>query len=465
MTQAQKKLREALDRQSRQRGRMAEIGVLAEDAWTPEIRSEFEQLEKAVPDTEAQVRAARAAVEAEEGEQRQASIEHPDGGQRERLELRSRCRVGNILAAALAGRATSGAEAELQADLGFSTSEIPAELWQRPERRDARETRAISPAPSTVGINMADVEPFVFAPSIASRLGIAFRRVPSGTYAVPTITTAPSTAAPKDKSGAADATAGAMTVQSATPKRVPARLELAVEDVAAFGNETFEASLREALSAKLSDSLDNQVINGNGTAPNLNGLINQLTALWPNGRSEVHALCPGIPDLDERERMDAIPRGLYRRLHADGVLLVDEGLRVSRPSVLIEHLFGLGIHPAAIYCDRFHLGQLEDAVRGRCPVVPRTTRWSEATEDIAAFRRLVADGPLSIVAEGGALAALALSQASVLSDDQGSVRLQKKRHGRSRDDVAVCGVLAAGALVRHLGREQHRPRWRYRGAA
>ena len=187
-------------------------------------------------------------------------------------------------------------------------------------------------------------------------------------------------------------------------------------------------------------------------------------ALWPNGRSEVYALCPGVPDLDERQRMDAIPRGLYRRLHGDGVLLVDEGLRVSRPSVLIEHVFGIGITPAAIYCDRFNLGTLEDAVRGRCPVVPRTTRWSEATEDIAAFRRLVADGPLSIVPEGRALAALALSQASVLGDDQGSMRLQKKRHGRSRDDVAVAGVLAAGALVRHLGRD-HRHRWRYLGAA
>ncbi len=188
-------------------------------------------------------------------------------------------------------------------------------------------------------------------------------------------------------------------------------------------------------------------------------------ALWPNGRSEAYALCPGIPDLDARERQDAVPRGLYRRLHQDGVLLVDEDLRVSRPAVLIDHLFDLGIRPAAIYCDRFNLGGLEDAVRGRCTVVPRTTRWSEATEDIASFRRLVADGPLSIVPEGRALAALALSQASVLSDDQGSVRLQKKRHGRSRDDVAVAGVLAAGALVRHLGREQHRPRWRYRGAA
>ena len=187
-------------------------------------------------------------------------------------------------------------------------------------------------------------------------------------------------------------------------------------------------------------------------------------ALWRNGRSECYALCPGIPDLAERERMDAMPRGIYRKLHQDGVLIVDEGLRVSRPSVLIDHLLGVGIVPAVVYCDRFLLGQLKDVVDGRWPVNPRVTRWSEATEDIAGFRQLVADGPLSIAAECRALAAVSLSQATVASDDQGSVRLQKRRHGRSRDDVAVSGVLAAGALVRELRRPQ-RPRWRYRGVA
>lgn len=182
--------------------------------------------------------------------------------------------------------------------------------------------------------------------------------------------------------------------------------------------------------------------------------------LWPNGRSECYALCPGIPDLAERERQDAMPRGLYRRLHDDRVLLVDEDLRVSRPAVLIDHLVEIGIKPEAIYCDRFMLGALQDAVGGRWPVAPRTTRWSEATEDIAAFRKLVADGPLSIAPECRALARVALSQAVVHSDDQGSVRLAKRRHGRSRDDVAVAGVLAAGALVRAQARPARRKlRW------
>ena len=91
-----------------------------------------------------------------------------------------------------------------------------------------------------------------------------------------------------------------------------------------------------------------------------------------------------------------MPRGLYRKLHDDGVLLVDEGLRVSRPATLIDYLVGIGIKPEVIFCDRFALGTLKDAVAGRWPIVDRVARWSDATEDISGFRRLVADGPLSI---------------------------------------------------------------------
>ena len=117
--------------------------------------------------------------------------------------------------------------------------------------------------------------------------------------------------------------------------------------------------------------------------------------LWPNGRNEVYAVCSGIPDLSERERQDAMPIRLYRRRAADGALIVDEGLRVSRPETLIEHLLSVGVRPETMYCDRFLLGTLQDAVAGRWPVVDRVVTWSEATVDITAFRRLVADGALA----------------------------------------------------------------------
>ena len=148
--------------------------------------------------------------------------------------------------------------------------------------------------------------------------------------------------------------------------------------------------------------------------------------IWQSGRSECYAVAPGIPDLEAREKQDAMPRGMYRKLFEDGVLIIDEGRRVSRPQTLIDHLVSAGIDADMVYCDRFVLGDLKDAIAGRWPIVPRVTRWSEATNDIAGFRKIVKDGPLSITPESRALARLGISQARVAGDDQGSVRLQKE---------------------------------------
>ena len=50
-----------------------------------------------------------------------------------------------------------------------------------------------------------------------------------------------------------------------------------MEDVAAVGQANFEAVLRENLSLVLSDALDTQAITGDGSAPNLTGILQRLT--------------------------------------------------------------------------------------------------------------------------------------------------------------------------------------------
>ena len=125
-------------------------------------------------------------------------------------------------------------------------------------------------------MNLDRIRPQVFANSIASRLGIEMPRVASGTYASATITTA-LTAGAKAKGGAAESTAAAFTVTTATPKRISARLGVRIEDVAAVGQANFEAILRENLSLVLSDELDKQGINGDGQAPNITGILKRLT--------------------------------------------------------------------------------------------------------------------------------------------------------------------------------------------
>ncbi len=126
-----------------------------------------------------------------------------------------------------------------------------------------------------------------------------------------------------------------------------------------------------------------------------------------------------------------MPIRLYRRRAADGALIVDEGLGVSRLETLIEHLLSVGVRPETMYCDRFLLGTLQDAVAGRWPVVDRVVTWSEATVDITAFRRLVADGPLSIAPEARALARVSLSQGS------GQVRRTRLRPNREEAPRAL----------------------------
>ena len=158
-------------RRSKVRERLGEIGKLSGDTYTDEVKAEERALQDEYTGLEQRHRTAIMAEDKALDDAKGAAGDG-DAETRERIELRGRCRVGSILAAALKGRAVTGPEAELQADLGFDANDIPAEIWQRPERRGSAEARAVTGTPSVVGVTMAPVEPYVFAPSIASRLGI-----------------------------------------------------------------------------------------------------------------------------------------------------------------------------------------------------------------------------------------------------------------------------------------------------
>ena len=259
--------------QSEKRQRINEL--LGKDSMTDDERGELETLTGRMQQIEVEYRAAVVA-EGTELDQRRAEAGDIDPETRERIELRSKARLTEFLLCRAQGRLPSGAEAELQGAAGVTG--IPLEIWDtpQPERRSGAEQRAVTPAPGTVGVNLDPIRPAVFANSIAPRLGIEMPRVMSGTYATGTISTS-QTASALAKAAAAVGTAGAITVTTASPKRVSARLELTLEDIAAVGQANFESILRQNLSLALSDALDSQMINGNGTAPNLTGMFQRLT--------------------------------------------------------------------------------------------------------------------------------------------------------------------------------------------
>ena len=246
--------------------------LLTKDELTAEERAELDPLRTRLQEIEPEYRAAMAA-EGEDLETAKRENGGIDPEFRERLQLRSKASISNFLTAAARGRLPDGAEAELAAAAGVKG--IPLELWDLPEERAAEE-RAVTGAPGTVGVNLDPIRPAVFANSIAARLMVEMPRVSSGTFASATIDASQSAEA-KDKGADIAATAGTFTVTTATPKRISARLELPLEDIAAVGQQNFESILRQNLALALSDALDTQMINGSGVAPNLAGFFNRLT--------------------------------------------------------------------------------------------------------------------------------------------------------------------------------------------
>ena len=239
------------------------------DELTDEQRSELDKLQGEYPDLEKRY---RAAVVAEGDEAEQAAKDDPgmDAETRERIELRSKAKLTDFFRSALTGRALTGAAAELQQAAGVDG--IPLELWDVPKP----ETRAISAAPATVGVNLDTLRPAVFAPSIADKLGIAMPEVGSGTYATGTITTSTEADAVAKEADVPER-AAVFNVETTTPHRVGASLNLAIEDIASVGASNFEATLRENVSLVLSDELDDQAINGDGANDDLTGIFARLT--------------------------------------------------------------------------------------------------------------------------------------------------------------------------------------------
>ena len=151
----------------------------------------------------------------------------------------------------------------------------------------------------------------------------------------------------------------------------------------------------------------------------------------------------------EQEKRDLEPPGTYDKLVKTGRLIVAEGLRVPLPSTLLETIYARWGTPEAVLCDRFRLAELADC-RLPCPLSPRQSRWSEASADIRALRKMAKDGPLSIEEDSRAIILHSLTNSLVKNDDQGSCRLVKAdgTNNKSRDDVSAALILAAGARER-----------------
>ena len=277
MTQNQRRLRELRDRQSHERQRMAELSRL--ESLDDETRAEYDKLESGTPDLERQLRAAERACQHDDKAAEQEAVETgPMSPElRERIELRSRCRVGRIMQWQMQRNASpDGPERELQEHLGLDFNEVPIELWDAPEHRADAPT--VSPS-AGVGQNLRPIFPKLLARSVANRvMGISMPTVGSGTYATLRLN-AGLTASSKAMGAAIESTAATFVSKTTTPHRVSARLSIQLEDKALIGTESFQSRLLSQLSRDLAAKLDDLAINGDpdSVADDPQGVMDQLT--------------------------------------------------------------------------------------------------------------------------------------------------------------------------------------------
>ena len=259
-------------RLSEVRSRLNEICVLEGKELTEEITAESDALQVEYKELETRNRAAIIA----EPDPIVTIVNTGDSEQREKLELRAKARLGRFLSAAISGRVLDGAEAEYRSSMGTGDG-IPIDLFEQDRPRELEyRADAATVAPATAqGENVAALQPFVFSESIAPMLGIDMPQVGSGSHTEARISVALS-ASPKAKGVVQDSTAATIIGVTASPRRIAARLTVQIEDVASFGNDTYESALRDNARTVLGDAYDTQAITGNGTAPNVEGLLSQL---------------------------------------------------------------------------------------------------------------------------------------------------------------------------------------------
>ena len=255
------------------RGKLSELAGL--DSLEEDQRTELKEKTAELRQVEEQ-RVASLEVETLEGEQaekRDVLGDVLDPEERERQEILGKARLGNALRAVMDGRPLQGAESELRSAYGLSGDhEIPHELF---EPREAKDQRAATDAPATgTQVNEQPVQPFIYKEGVAGFLGIDMPQVGGGTASHPVLTTG-TPAGMKAKGVAADETEAAFTISTSTPKRVTGSFRVRVEDMALFPQ--LEDSLRRDIPMSLANAVEEQILNGDGQAPNINGLLKRLT--------------------------------------------------------------------------------------------------------------------------------------------------------------------------------------------
>ena len=180
MTESQQKIEM---RRSKVRERLGEIGKLAGDEYSDEIKAEERGLQDEYTGLEQRHRTAIVAEDRDLDARRAEAGEAGRGDARARWSFAARHGSRNSCSRRLAGGSPAVPRRSCRRRPESPAFRSNCGTCRNRSSGPAAEQRAVTPAPGTVGINLDPIRPAVFANSIAPRLGIEMPRVMSGTFA------------------------------------------------------------------------------------------------------------------------------------------------------------------------------------------------------------------------------------------------------------------------------------------
>ena len=239
--------------------RLGEIGLIAESDLTTEVRAEQLTLRQRSPVCKGELQAA-----ADEQRAEQTKGLTLDAADTELRALTETANVGDVIAATIEQRMTTGATAEIQQHFRINSNQIPLEMLRLD--RGVEERAAATVPGSIADATQAPVVTPIFASGDGAFLGIERPIVGVGVAAFPILGTAPGVRGPYTDSTEATDTDAVFSAHSLAPERLQARFSYRLSDASRFAG--LDPALRRSLNGGLQEKLDNQAVNGS------DGLVN-----------------------------------------------------------------------------------------------------------------------------------------------------------------------------------------------
>ena len=242
--------KELLDICNRGEAVAEKLGVAPNKEVGDKLRAEHDDLMAQADVLEAQIR------------HREALGPEPELVDAQFTHLERSVNLGRYIGNVLGQGELDGQERELNSELGLSGDMVP---WSA-----LLETRDVTPAPNEVPGNQMPILNRVFADTASIFLGVGMSTVPVGEALFPVLSTG-FTAGFKAKDAAADEPAGAFAVTQLALVRLTSSFVVRVEDLAVLPN--MDSALRTDLRGAVGEKLDQQIVAGDGQAPNLGGFL------------------------------------------------------------------------------------------------------------------------------------------------------------------------------------------------